>query len=73
MERQCLKISVLTWEINPICLTINQIAETDGGEADEGVVHAVKVRPIGLDVVEEHGGQQEEYGDPGHHVYQHVE
>ena len=54
-------------------LTINQVAEADGGEADEGVVHAVEVRPISLDVAEQYGGQQEEYGDSGHHVNKHVE
>ena len=59
--------------MNHAMLTINQVAETDGGEADEGVVHAVEVRPISLDVAEQYGGQQEEYGDSGHHVNKHVE
>ena len=58
---------------NNVMLTINQVAETDGGEADECVVHAVEVRPISLDVAEQYGGQQEEYGDSGHHVNKHVE
>ena len=58
---------------NHVMLTINQVAETDGGEADECVVHAVEVRPISLDVAEQYGGQQEEYGDSGHHVNKHVE
>ena len=60
-------------DMNHDMLTINQVAETDGGEADEGVVHAVEVRPISLDVAEQYGGQQEEYGDSGHHVNKHVE
>ena len=42
----------------------DEVAITDGGEADKGVVHAVHVRPAILDVVEYGGGQHKEQRDP---------
>ena len=45
---------------------MSQVPIAYGGEADEGIVDAVQVRPAALYVVEHCGGQYDEHGYPRH-------
>ena len=50
----------------------DEIPEADVSHVDEGVVHAVLVRPVILHETEQGGGKQDEHEDSRHSANQHV-